>query len=51
VLGFIEIYLTAFLPRHLVEFKEPIGLGLVVLMLLFRPNGLIPAAGIVSEKV
>ena len=51
LLGFIEIYLTAFLPDHLQEFKEPIGLGLVVLVLLWRPNGLIPAAKIGTEKV
>ena len=51
LLGFIEIYLTAFLPEHWLEFKEPIGLGLVVLVLLFRPNGLIPSANISSEKI
>ena len=51
LLGFIEIYLTAFLPEHWLEFKEPIGLGLVVLVLLFRPNGLIPSANIASEKI
>lgn len=51
LLGFIEIYLTAFLPEALQEFKEPIGLGIVVLVLLWRPNGLIPAAGVGTEKV
>lgn len=51
LLGFIEIYLTAFLPDSLQEFKEPIGLGLVVLTLLWRPNGLIPAATVASQKV
>ncbi len=51
LLGFIEIYLTAFLPTQLQEFKEPIGLGFVVLVLLLRPNGLIPAATVGSEKV
>ena len=51
LLGFIEIYLTAFLPDQLQEFKEPIGLGFVVLVLLWRPNGLIPAAKIGMEKV
>ncbi len=51
LLGFIEIYLTAFLPDHLLEFKEPIGLGIVVLVLLWRPNGLIPAAGFGKVKV
>ena len=51
LLGFIEIYLTAFLPEQWQEFKEPIGLGCVVLVLLWRPNGLIPAAKIGMEKV
>tara|TARA_B100000787_G_scaffold168567_1_gene157578 strand:+ start:806 stop:1699 length:894 start_codon:yes stop_codon:yes gene_type:complete len=43
MLGFIEVYLSAFLPQGLQEFREPIGLGLVVLILLFRPNGMIPS--------
>lgn len=51
LLGFIEIYLTAFLPESTQEFKEPIGLAVVVLVLLWRPNGLIPAVGLNSEKV
>ena len=51
LLGFIEIYLTAFLPESFNAFKEPIGLALVVMVLLWRPNGLIPAAGINSTKV
>nr|WP_320143030.1 branched-chain amino acid ABC transporter permease [uncultured Cohaesibacter sp.] len=51
VLGFIEIYLAAFLPSDMQEFREPIGLGIVVLIMLFRPNGLIPAASLKAEKV
>lgn len=51
LLGFIEIYLAAFLPPALQEFREPIGLSLVVLVLLFRPNGLIPSASLKAEKV
>jgi branched-chain amino acid transport system permease protein len=43
MLGFIEVYLAAFLPQELQEFRDPIGLGLVVLILLFRPNGMIPS--------
>ena len=43
MLGFIEVYLSAFLPQGLQEFREPIGLGLVVLILLFRPNGMVPS--------
>ena len=43
MLGFIEVYLAAFLPQEFQEFREPIGLGLVVLILLFRPNGMIPS--------
>ena len=51
LLGFIEIYLTAFLPESFYAVKEPTGLGLVVAVLLWRPNGLITAAGINSFKV
>lgn len=51
LLGFIEIYLAAFLPPEFQEFRDPIGLGIVVLVLLARPNGLIPAAGLKAEKV
>ncbi len=51
LLGFIEIYLAAFLPPELQEFRDPIGLGLVVLVLLIRPNGLIPSATLKAEKV
>lgn len=51
LLGFIEIYLTAFLPEPLLEFKEPLGLALVVLVLLWRPHGLIPAASVSKIKI
>nr|WP_323781144.1 branched-chain amino acid ABC transporter permease [Amylibacter sp.] len=51
LLGFIEIYLAAFLPPEMQEFRDPIGLGIVVLVLLFRPNGLIPSATLKAEKV
>tara|TARA_R110002094_G_scaffold27824_7_gene40794 strand:+ start:5278 stop:6171 length:894 start_codon:yes stop_codon:yes gene_type:complete len=51
LLGFIEIYLAAFLPPEIQEFRDPIGLGIVVLVLLFRPNGLIPSATLKAEKV
>jgi branched-chain amino acid transport system permease protein len=51
LLGFIEIYLAAFLPPEMQEFRDPIGLGIVVLVLLFRPNGVIPAASLKAEKV
>jgi len=50
-LGFIEIYLAAYLPDHIQPFKEALALGLVILVLLFRPNGLIPAATVGREKV
>ena len=50
VLGFIEVLLAAFLPSDWQEFREPIGLSLVVLMLVLRPNGLIPAATLQAQK-
>ena len=51
MLGFIEVYLAAFLPQEFQEFREPIGLGMVVLILLFRPNGMIPSRFLGSIKV
>jgi branched-chain amino acid transport system permease protein len=33
------------------EFRDPIGLSLVVLVLLMRPNGLLPSAVLKAEKV
>ncbi|MDX1786091.1 branched-chain amino acid ABC transporter permease [Roseovarius sp. ZX-A-9] len=51
LLGFIEVYLAAFLPQELQEFRDPIGLGIVVLILLFRPNGMIPSRVLGSVKV
>jgi len=50
-LGFIEIFLTAYLPDGLQPYKDSLGLGLVILILLWRPNGLIPAGAIGKEKV
>lgn len=49
VLGFIEIFLAAYLPDAWQEFREPLGLGLVIAILLVRPHGMLPAAH--SEKV
>jgi len=51
VLGLIEIYLTAYLSEDIQPFKEAIALGIVILILLWRPNGLIPAVSIGREKV
>lgn len=51
LLAFIEVYLSAFLPHGMQEFREPIGLAIVVLVLLFRPNGLLPAKTLAAEKV
>lgn len=51
LLGFIEVYLAAFLPADVQEFREPIGLGIVVATLVFRPNGLIPSPDLKANKV
>jgi len=50
-LGCIEIYLTAYIPDTLQPYKDALGLGLVVLVLLWRPNGLLPATNINKQKV
>lgn len=49
LLGFIEIYLSAFLPEGALSYKEPMALFLVILVLLWRPKGLIPAGNIVDK--
>lgn len=49
VLGFIEIFLAAYLPDGWQAFREPLGLGLVIAILLLRPRGLLPAPG--ADKV
>lgn len=41
LLGFIEIYLSAFLPESMLPFRDAIALGLVIVVLLLRPEGLI----------
>ena len=50
-LGFIEIYLAAYLSDSIQPYKEALALGLVIAILLVRPNGLIPAVTIGREKV
>ena len=50
-LGFIEIYLAAYLPDHVQPYREALALGAVIAILLVRPNGLIPAVTIGKEKV
>jgi branched-chain amino acid transport system permease protein len=50
MLGFIEIFLTAYLPDNYQPYKDSIGLGLVILVLLWRPNGLIPATNIAKDR-
>lgn len=49
-LGFIEIYLTAFLPDTILAYKEPLGLFIVILLLLWRPKGLVPAASATVKR-
>lgn len=42
VLGTIETVLQATLPTRLAAFKDPLALLIVIIMLVFRPNGLVP---------
>ncbi len=51
MLGFIEVYLAAYLPNSMQEFRDPLALGIVVVVLLIRPNGLIPSPTLSTEKV
>lgn len=43
VLGVLEVMLQAYLPDAALPFRDAFVLGLVILILLFRPDGLIPA--------
>ena len=51
VLGFLEVMFAAYLPDHVQEFREPMVLGMVILVLLFYPNGLVPSPTLKAEKV
>ena len=41
LLGTLEIYLAAYLPENWMPFHNALVLGLVVLVLVVRPDGLI----------
>ena len=51
LLGFIEIYLAAYLSEGWQDFRESLALSLVVLILLFRPHGLIAGSAVKAQKV
>jgi branched-chain amino acid transport system permease protein len=50
LLGFLTVGLQLFLPQELLDFRQAFIFGIVILMLLFRPQGLIQA-GAAREKV
>lgn len=41
-LGFIEVALRAYLPDQLLPYRDALSLAIVIGILFFRPNGLIP---------
>jgi branched-chain amino acid transport system permease protein len=43
VLGTLEVLFQAFLPSQALPFRDAFVLGLVVLILVWRPDGLLPA--------
>jgi branched-chain amino acid transport system permease protein len=43
LLGFIEVLLQATLPSELAPYRDAMVLSGVIVILLIRPNGLIPA--------
>lgn len=47
VLAFIEVSLRAFLPESWIPFRESIALTLVIMLLLFRPEGLLGARDVI----
>ncbi len=44
VLGFIEVMLQAWLPQAWLPFKDAVALTIVILILLWRPQGLLGKA-------
>ncbi|MCK6628283.1 MAG: branched-chain amino acid ABC transporter permease [Anaerolineae bacterium] len=50
LLGFLTVGLQLLLPQELLDFRQAFIFGIVILMLLFRPQGLIQA-GASREKV
>lgn len=46
VLGALEVMLQAYLPDAALPFRDAFVLGLVILILIFRPEGLIPAPSV-----
>ena len=46
VLGILEVMLQAYLPDAALPFRDAFVLSLVILILLFRPEGLIPAPSV-----
>ncbi len=43
VVGAVEVFLQAFLPETAQPFREAISLSLIIGLLVWRPNGLLPA--------
>ena len=46
VLGVLEVMFQAYLPDALLAYRDAFVLGLVILILIFRPDGLIPAPNV-----
>ncbi len=46
VLGVLEVMCQAYLPDTLLAYRDAFVLGLVILILIFRPEGLIPAPNV-----
>lgn len=44
VIGGIEVFLQAFLPEAFLPYREAIALGMVIGLLVWRPDGLFPTA-------
>jgi branched-chain amino acid transport system permease protein len=49
LLGFVTVALNTFLPQSLLDFRQAFVFGVVILVLLFRPQGLVGSAS--EERV
>jgi branched-chain amino acid transport system permease protein len=46
VVGAVEVFLQAFLPEVALPYREAISLSIIIALLVWRPDGLLPAANV-----
>ena len=51
LLGFLTVGLQFLLPQALLDYRQAFTFGIVILVLLFRPQGLLGGRGAAAERV